>query len=413
MTKKGRTRKTWYAGLLLLIGMGFIFMSCSDEGSNPVLSNGDTSSDFIASEGQTDEWGAYYYEGDSSFYVNVPEAGDYQLKYAIEGGGPYYITFNTPQRAILEIGLLEGQILKYACVTSGTITVTEETASVGIQTSWKVTVYSITDDDGETVSWWNPGSDAQTIFSADDDGEEICAIEDGALGDGIVEIDPPNKGGSSGSGTTPAAADLTFTTTGGTTLTVTGGGTFINNDSATVLVAQGTATGTYTVAVNNATGTSQNVTITVAGLATQTLNCTGPTNSIMNGGAGLGGNVDSGGASTLTCPTNTTFTATIGETPLGTCTAFSGNYSISPAAAASGPTGGVFTIQNGVNTTLTFTSLASSTGTCTNWYWGAPGAPYYPESYTGTSTGYAIGSASTQPLNITGNVTLNIYAAQN
>ena len=235
MTKKQKTR--WYVGFVVVVlGLGLIFASCNrDKGSsNPVLPtiSGEGKSDFTAGAGGA-FWAAYYMPGDSYFLLQVPDAGDYQLEYRTNTG-TFYIVFNTPQPAILEIGLKGGDILESVCVEKGEIRVVEETADVGIRTSWKVTVYSWENENGD-VPWWQPEQGAERLFIGS--GDETCVIVNGNV---TVDWLPPKEGGGTSPTTTTPGA--TTTTTPGATTTTTPGATTTTTPGATTTTAAPTTT---------------------------------------------------------------------------------------------------------------------------------------------------------------------------
>ena len=382
MTTRVRTRNTWFMGMLMFIVLGLIFVSCnSDDGGNPISPQGGEESDFIASQGQTDQWGAYYTEGAGSFYVNVPQAGDYQLKYTTRNGGPYYITFDTPERAILEVGLQSGDELADACVSSGTIAVPEQTANVGIKYSWKVTVYSVTDAEGDNVSWWNPGSDAQMLFTADPNGENVCVIQDGKLGAGIVEIDPPDKGGDGG-GTTPPPAGSTLgisASTANASLTVSGCGTGLIAGSPGQTVTVTSPTAACNITLNKGSGGTENVTISTtlnaAPVDNKTCNNVTTATTAMNMGSV---NADGTGASALNCPCTHAFSLSY-TNAIGTT---HGLYYRTDAGTAWS------TAITGTSTYTNSAAIATSSGTYNN-------LPFYAvDLYSNPGTTSSVGNIS-------------------
>lgn len=383
---------------LFLLGLAVILVSCNNESNGPVApQTNDGAANFYAISGSSCEkpYGAYYKESEGEFSLKICEPGDYQIEYEVDDGNTYYLWVRVKQSAILRIGLSYPQASEPKMVKVIQVRVRKGTIDLAdnkMNSSGPVRYYP----SGGVAVPMDP-----SLFASD--GSDAVSpivnseVNEGDLVDQLPEpvrfspdptpaptSAPGGDGGGLGGGFNPAS-DLGITVTGGLTLTLTGANVTTNNAAAVIAT---NATGTYTIQVNNATGASQNATITVSGVATQNLSCTGPASSIVTAGANLGGNVDAGaGTSGLTCPTNTTCTVNTPHSGNLSCTGTGPSYTIQGSAAIVAGN----TVQDGA--TISFVGNLATPGTCTAWYWGK--APtYYPETYVGGSEGYALGADS-------------------
>jgi hypothetical protein len=109
-------------------------------------------------------WGAQYVEGNPYAMVNIPVSGALHVAYGIVDGGTFALFLDTTQPVELEIGLMNGDVLDWACVTyaeGGTFAGTPPNIEPDVKGFWTHYQRKETDPDTgeeEILAWWPPGA---------------------------------------------------------------------------------------------------------------------------------------------------------------------------------------------------------------------------------------------------------------